>query len=60
MFLREKYKHESLILFIKEDKPNRYDKVNRLTKELDTEKKAKKEHPEIAEQFMKTTTSRVL
>jgi predicted phage-related endonuclease len=98
-FLRDKYKdskNESLILFIKEDKLNRYDEVNRLIKELNTEKKTieqfiqseikeyevafigdrkitwksqnrssldskrlKKEHPEVVEAFMKTTTSRV-
>ena len=98
-FLRDKYKdrkNESLILFIKEDKSNRYDEVTRFIKDLDSEKKAieqfiqnemkeyevayigdrkitwksqsrssldskrlKKEHPEIAEKFMKTTISRV-
>lgn len=98
-FLKSKYKeskNETLLLFIKEDKINRYDELVKNIKKLENEKKCieqyiqdqmkecevafigdrkitwknqirssldskklKKEHPEIADKFMKTTKSRV-
>lgn len=98
-FLKNKYKNpknESIILFMKEEKINRYDEVLKLIKELDLEKKYieqviqnemgdyevafvgdrkitwknqsrssfdskrfRAEFPEIASEYVKTTTSRV-